>query len=87
MQQNCATILDNFELSMDNFYKMNPSVGSDCSGLALGAYYCILTTDIGPQDPGEGGIPPSPTSTTPPVGSGTPTPIQVSTTLCCLSIH
>lgn len=72
---------------MADFYKMNPSVGSDCSGLALGSHYCLSTKDLGVFAPDDGATSPSPTSPSPtssrpPTGSGTPTPIQV-----CATFH
>ncbi|KAL2759724.1 carbohydrate-binding module family 50 protein [Sodiomyces alcalophilus JCM 7366] len=39
----CETVLMRTRLSIDEFYTMNPSVNSDCSGMALGTYYCIST--------------------------------------------
>lgn len=38
-------------LLFDVLYKMNPSVGEDCSKLALGTYY-YLTTNEGSVPPG-----------------------------------
>jgi len=37
----CAGILAAFDLTLDVFYAMNPSVDADCSQMALGTYYCI----------------------------------------------
>lgn len=75
-QLNCGVMVENFDLPMSEFYKINPSVGADCSNLSLGSHYCIRTPDI-PAIDGDISITPSPTSTTPPIASGTPSPIQV----------
>lgn len=32
----CEDILENYHLTIAQFYKMNPSVGADCSGLWAG---------------------------------------------------
>jgi LysM repeat protein len=38
----CYSIVQSFgEFSQDDFFKWNPSVGSDCSGLYAGYYYCV----------------------------------------------
>ncbi|ORY12427.1 hypothetical protein BCR34DRAFT_663821 [Clohesyomyces aquaticus] len=37
----CAAILDNFELTIAQFYEMNPSVESDCKKMQLGTSYCV----------------------------------------------
>ena len=75
----CGTMLLNVDLNIAVFYEMNPSVGSDCTRLSLGTNYCLSTKDIGIYDPYQdgGSIYPSPTLSKPPVGSGTPMPIQV----------
>ncbi|UKZ58866.1 uncharacterized protein TrAtP1_000188 [Trichoderma atroviride] len=71
----CKSILDIFEMSFANFYKMNPSVGPDCSGLAVGTNYCVSTYPNG-EDPnddwdGDDSIP-----SISPTGIITPTPTQ-----------
>jgi hypothetical protein len=80
----CGAMLFNLDLNIAVFYKMNPSVGNDCTGLSLGSNYCLSTIEIGinhfDQDEGSSPPPTSPSSK-PPVGSGTPTPIQVSKNL------
>lgn len=62
-------------MTLETFFKMNPSVGSDCGGLVQGTYYCISTFPGGVPvgingDSGDGGsstsgqpVPP-PTTTT-----------------------
>jgi LysM repeat protein len=32
-----------FEMNITEFYDLNPSVGSDCTGMNLGTYYCVST--------------------------------------------
>lgn len=34
----CEDILDIYELTITQFYKMNPSVGADCSGMWVGRH-------------------------------------------------
>lgn len=74
----CENILTIYMLSFDVFYKMNPSVGKDCSKMSLGTYYCLSTHEGGvpPGIPGSettGAAPPSTTTTVP---GATPSPIQ-----------
>ena len=72
----CSGILTNFYLTIAEFYAMNPSVGSDCTGMNLGTYYCISTYP--------GGIPPgqpySAISASLGLGNGTSTTSGSSTT-------
>ena len=39
----CNDLLLTYYLQFSEFYKMNPSVGEDCSGLVVGTYYCRST--------------------------------------------
>ncbi|ETS74812.1 hypothetical protein PFICI_13296 [Pestalotiopsis fici W106-1] len=41
----CSDILAQWELTIADFYAMNPSVGSDCSGMWAGYHYCVRTND------------------------------------------
>ncbi|RMJ07403.1 hypothetical protein CDV36_012997 [Fusarium kuroshium] len=43
----CESLLLTTWLEFDDFYRMNPSVKSDCTGLAVGTYYCISTNKDG----------------------------------------
>ncbi|KAL6355273.1 hypothetical protein LRP88_10859 [Fusarium phalaenopsidis] len=43
----CESLLLTTWLEFDDFYRMNPSVKSDCTGLAVGTYYCISTNEDG----------------------------------------
>ncbi|KAL5365890.1 hypothetical protein BJX96DRAFT_159953 [Aspergillus floccosus] len=36
-------------LTQAQFYAWNPAVGSSCSNLQLGYYYCVATKDVGPM--------------------------------------
>lgn len=39
----CEVILTVQHISSADFFKMNPSVGEDCSKMSLGTYYCVST--------------------------------------------
>ncbi|KAK7419049.1 hypothetical protein QQX98_003551 [Neonectria punicea] len=43
----CESLLLTTWLEFDDFYRMNPSDKSDCTGLAVGTYYCISTNEDG----------------------------------------
>ncbi|BAE54678.1 unnamed protein product [Aspergillus oryzae RIB40] len=43
----CEDLLSNLGLTIDVFYQMNPSVKEDCTGLAVGTYYCGSTLSMG----------------------------------------
>ncbi|PHH79801.1 hypothetical protein CDD83_3828 [Cordyceps sp. RAO-2017] len=38
---NCGDLLNVNELTMDEFMQMNPSVGPECEGVAVGKSYCV----------------------------------------------
>ncbi len=59
------------QLNLAQFYKMNPSIGSDCTSLVIGTNYCISTLPNGnpPDDDDDG----TPTTTSAPVATPTPT--------------
>lgn len=64
----CQNILDQYNITIADFFAWNPSVGSDCSTLFIGYQYCVA----GPTASG------SPTTTTSPpttttTGPGAPT--------------
>lgn len=42
----CEDMLDDTGMTIDQFYAMNPSVKSDCTGLSLGTYYCYESPSI-----------------------------------------
>ncbi|KAI3331384.1 hypothetical protein F4824DRAFT_294880 [Ustulina deusta] len=63
----CQDILDDFNITIAQFYAWNPAVGADCSNLWLSYQYCVA----GPALPGS-----TPTSTMTPtstIGPGAPT--------------
>lgn len=77
---------------MGEFYAMNPSVKSDCSGFSIGTYYCVSTYegDYPPGFPGWASSSSSPvssnplTTSTPTVnGVSTPSPIQTGMVSIC----
>jgi len=75
----CRAYLSSIRVAMDIFYNMNPSVGSDCSGVSPETYYCISTGRIGLYDPDmddDDASTSTPTMITP-SNSATPLPIQV----------
>ncbi|KAL3423876.1 LysM domain-containing protein [Phlyctema vagabunda] len=55
----CETLLNTWDLSIAQFYKWNPTVGTDCSGLWAGYRYCVRSNEVIPTSTGG----PSPTST------------------------
>lgn len=87
----CAAVLVNYDLTIDQFYQMNPTVKSDCSGLFLGTYYCVSTDPNGqPPDDSSGGNSTSTTATsaTPtPSGIATPTPTQTGMVSDCNNFY
>lgn len=64
----CKTHLRSLRLSLDTFFKWNPSVGQDCSVFANGTYYCYRTNA---GEPGSGGENPTRTSTIRPMSTTT----------------
>jgi hypothetical protein len=71
--EDCDGQLSNIYLSLALFFKMNPSVKSDCSGLVLNTYYCVSEDHDGfiGEYPSDDATPPTTTSIS------TPAPIQV----------
>lgn len=91
----CNSILSLFDLKVSEFYAMNPSVGPDCTGLALGTYYCVSWFPNGdnPDDWGyqytNTAVPTATSTTTTASGSGvaTPSPVQVRAELLARTFH
>ncbi|CAG8935539.1 unnamed protein product, partial [Penicillium salamii] len=88
----CYSVITGRHLSFAEFYAMNPSVKSDCSGLSIGTYYCVSTYEGGypPGFPGWASSSSSPVSSIPltsstPTNSGvsTPSPIQTGVVSTC----
>lgn len=84
-----------YTLSIAVFHKMNPSVGEDCSKMALGTYYCLSTYPYGdgvgipdsesPTNPTKTSATKTTSSSTKTTGTGvvTPSPIQTGMTKSC----
>ena len=74
----CQKVVDKYgTFTLADFYKWNPDVGTDCSGLPLDTYVCV----------GVPGTPTTrPTSTSKPgtvTGTATPTPTQTGVSTTC----
>ena len=83
----CKNPLALFGFQLATFYAMNPSIGPQCTGMAIGTYYCVSTSPDGyppvEDDPSES----IPVTTKPTTSTGasealTPSPIQVSQYSC-----
>ncbi|KAK1841141.1 LysM domain-containing protein-like protein 1 [Colletotrichum chrysophilum] len=70
----CEIVANQYGISLANFYRWNPAVGSACTGLWLGYYVCVGVPGMSPQ--------PTPTTSTsaPPTG---PTPTQAGIVTNC----
>lgn len=75
----CKAFLGSFGLKFDQFFAMNPSIKSDCTGLAQGTYYCIATPKIpdGDDYTTTTSAPSTPTTSRPSMAT-TPSPVQSS---------
>jgi hypothetical protein len=92
----CDSIMGRFSIDLDQFYFMNPAIKSDCTGLALGTYYCIsiwpdgLPLDEDDDDDDDFTVTAT-TSTTAPTTTGThvstPSPIQTGMVSDCNSFY
>jgi LysM repeat protein len=89
----CSGMLAGIRLSMSSFFAMNPSVKSDCSGIAAGTYYCIesllISLGIGNSTSNSTGsiTVSSPSSTSSGNGIATPTPLQAGMVANCYSFR
>jgi hypothetical protein len=47
----CSSILTGYYsyLTLDQFVSWNPAVGTGCSNMQVGYYYCMATANLGPQ--------------------------------------
>lgn len=82
----CQDILTGWEITIADFFAMNPSVGEDCGGMWAGYHYCVRTSDWEPPT----AIPsdPGPTSTSaPPPGPTAPGPVQDGQPANCNAWH
>lgn len=68
----CNIIALAYEVDEDDFYAWNPDVGSDCSGLQDGVYFCVGTSSADTAS-----------TTTATSGMATPTPVQDGITSNC----
>ncbi|KAH7242667.1 hypothetical protein BKA59DRAFT_401375 [Fusarium tricinctum] len=79
--ETCAKIISKFGISdFDTFYKWNPAVGKDCSGIWASYYYCVSVS----------GTPTKPSVTSKPTATGgieTPSPIQEGMVKKCNKFH
>jgi hypothetical protein len=92
----CYSIINSYGLSLAELYAMNPTVMSDCSGLARGTNYC-LSTNLGGFRVGFPGWKPASssamistpvrTSTTPGSDISTPSPIQTGMVSTCNAFY
>jgi hypothetical protein len=64
--QTCATITGQYGITLAQFTAWNPNVGSTCGGMWANVFVCVSII----------GHTPPPTTTAPPNGITTPTPIQ-----------
>ncbi|KAF2226561.1 hypothetical protein BDZ85DRAFT_246993 [Elsinoe ampelina] len=68
----CQGIIDKYRtFSLQQFYAWNPAVGTSCSGLWLGYYYCIGTASTPTSPPSTTTVAPTPTPS-----NGFPSPVQ-----------
>ncbi|OLN88297.1 LysM domain-containing protein-like protein 1 [Colletotrichum chlorophyti] len=63
----CEVVVNQYGISLANFYDWNPAVGSACTGLWLGYYVCVGVPGSSPQPP------PATTTTSGPATGPTPT--------------
>ncbi|KAF4336893.1 hypothetical protein FBEOM_9240 [Fusarium beomiforme] len=90
----CENVLLTAEIALDDFYRMNPSVNKDCSGMSIGTYYCVSTNEDGSppgiddEDDDEiSSTTTTATSKTTSTGIATPTPIQDGMVANCNKFH
>ncbi|KAH6679949.1 LysM domain-containing protein [Plectosphaerella plurivora] len=77
----CQMILDYQKISLADFYKWNPAVKADCTGLQKLTHACVKLI------PGTATTTPPPTTTTPSNGVTTPSPIQEGMVKNCKTFH
>ncbi|KAM0187806.1 hypothetical protein ACHAPI_010957 [Fusarium lateritium] len=99
----CNDVMATYGLEFGEFYQMNPSVKSDCTGLVLGTYYCRSTYPLGDAvgipgwsySEGDDSTTPSATASAPDTSetgasgtkSGTPSPVQTGILKTCNKYH
>lgn len=72
----CTNIAQRYGISLSQFYKWNPAVGSSCSALWLETYVCVSIVGVDPVPSTTMRTSAVPTTTKPRNGVATPTPIQ-----------
>ncbi|KAG9199588.1 hypothetical protein G6514_008350 [Epicoccum nigrum] len=72
----CSKIVQQYGISLSQFYKWNPAVGSSCSALWLETYVCVSIVGVNPVPTTTMKTSVKPTTTKPGNGVATPTPIQ-----------
>ncbi len=84
----CEGFLALFGLTFDQFYAWNPAIGSDCTTMAAGTYYCVEVPGSGDSDtdpiPTTTDVPPPSTTSG---GVVTPTPTQEGMVSGCTTFH
>ncbi|KAJ8117941.1 hypothetical protein OPT61_g989 [Boeremia exigua] len=83
----CANIVQRYGISLSQFYKWNPAVGSSCSALWLDTYVCVSIVGVNPVTSTTMKTSVVPTTTKAGNGVATPTPIQAGMTSSCKSFR
>ncbi|KAH7148159.1 hypothetical protein DER46DRAFT_564771 [Fusarium sp. MPI-SDFR-AT-0072] len=91
----CENIMAQYFLNIDQFFSMNPTIGKDCTGLAMGTWYCVSIWPDGDAPGDQDSV--SATITTAKSGttgasatntaSSTPSPIQTGMVSNCNSFY
>lgn len=89
-------MLAKYHLNLTTFYGWNPTVKEDCTGLAVGTYYCVSTYPGGvppsyPYEESDDDTASSTTATSTALGTGdsvtTPSPVQTGMISNCDEFH
>jgi LysM repeat protein len=83
----CSKIVQQYGISLSQFYKWNPAVGSSCSALWLETYVCVSIVSVNPVPTTTMKTSVKPTTTKPGNGVATPTPIQQGMVSNCKSFR
>jgi hypothetical protein len=79
----CSSIATEYGISLAEFYRWNPAVGTSCESLDLGYYVCVDIIGVTPTTTSSA----SATTTTSGNGITTPTPFQANMTTSCDTFH
>ncbi|KAF5697167.1 peptidoglycan-binding lysin domain-containing protein [Fusarium mundagurra] len=91
----CENIMAQYLVNINQFYSMNPTIGKDCTGLAMGTWYCVSIWPDG-DAPGDQNSVPAITTTAKSgttgasatnTASSTPSPIQTGMVSNCNSFY